>query len=418
MARAKRAPRSVAPADGGLSSSWTDERLALRANGLAAEQVAQIQRARIVGAMVEVVLELGAANVTVAHVVARAGVSRRTYYDIFTDREDCMLGALDDAIERIAAVVLPAYERKGSARGARAWRERIRAALGELLGLFEADPGLGRFAVVESLAAGPRALALRNRVLESLIAAVDEGRTLKGTSTLAGTAKGHGAGAQAGAGSEPSALTAEGIVGAVASILYARLAQDASPAAADSRTGKQRRESAPADSRTGKQRRESAPADSRKGKQRAPVPIAGGSLIELTGPLMSMIVLPYLGKAAAARELALPVPAARASAQGSGVGYPFHELGMRLTYRTLRVLDAVAQLGGREPGPSNRMVGELAGISDQGQISKLLARLQRLGLIDNAPGVSVKGLSNKWRLTEKGQGIQRAIEEPRGGAQR
>jgi AcrR family transcriptional regulator/DNA-binding MarR family transcriptional regulator len=360
MARAKRAPRSGAPV-GGVASSWTGERLALRANGLAPEQVVEIQRARIVGAMVEVVLELGAANVTVAHVVGRAGVSRRTYYDIFTDREDCFLAALDDAVERIAAVVVPAYQgedpaREG-ARGARggdgarqaqrarrprrAWRERVRAALIELLGMFEADPGLGRFVVVESLAAGPRALALRNRALSRAIAAVDEGR----------------------AGSGPSPLTAEGVVGAVSSILYARLAVE-----------------------------------------------EGGSLVELTGPLMGMIVLPYLGKAAAARELARPVPPVRASVQHGGVGYPFHELGMRLTYRTLRVLDAVAP----NPDASNRQIADTAGIADQGQISKLLARLARLGLIDNAPGASAKGLSNKWRLTEKGRGIQRAIEEPRG----
>jgi AcrR family transcriptional regulator/DNA-binding MarR family transcriptional regulator len=359
-------------------TSWTGERLALRANGLVPEQVVEIQRARIVGAMVEVVLELGVGEVSVAQVVARAGVSRRTYYEIFTDREDCFLGALDDAVQRIAAVVVPAYEgqdsphgaqgtqRTDGTRGTQAWRERIRAALTELLGLFDEDPGLGRFAVVESLAAGPRALALRNRVLERLIAAVDEGR------------------AQAGAGSEPPALTAEGIVGAVASILYARLAAGASPAAGGSRTGKEHRE---------------------------PAPVAGGALVELTGPLMGMIVLPYLGKAAAARELARPAPPARAATQRSGAGYPFHELGMRLTYRTLRVLDAVA----RNPGASNRLIGDTAGIADQGQISKLLARLKRLGLIDNAPGASAKGLSNAWRLTEKGQGIQRAIEAPRGG---
>jgi AcrR family transcriptional regulator/DNA-binding MarR family transcriptional regulator len=364
--------------------------LALRANGLAPEQVVEIQRARIVGAMVEVVLELGVGEVSVAQVVARAGVSRRTYYEIFTDREDCFLGALDDAVERIAAVVVPAYRRKGSARGARAWRERIRTALIELLGLFEEDPGLGRFVVVESLAAGPRALALRDRVLERLIAAVDEGRTLTG--------------AQAGASSAPPALTAEGIVGAVGSILYARLAarprtgEGASPPATDSRTVDEHREPPPA---------------ARGALEGAPEEHAAGGLVELTGPLMSMIVLPYLGKAAAAKELARPAPPARTATQHGGAGYPFRELGMRLTYRTLRVLDAVA----RNPGASNRLIGDTAGIADQGQISKLLARLKRLGLIDNAPGASSKGLSNAWRLTQQGQDIHRAIEAPRGGAQ-
>jgi AcrR family transcriptional regulator/DNA-binding MarR family transcriptional regulator len=364
----------VSRASGSPGSSWTGERLALRANGLVAEQVLEIQRARIVGAMVEVVLELGVGEVSVAQVVQRAGVSRRTFYEIFSDREDCFLAALDDAVERIAAVVVPAYERKGSsARGAGAtqrahgWRERIRAALTELLGLFEEDPGLGRFAVVESLAAGPRALALRNRVLDRLIAAVDEGRT------------------QAGTGSEPSALTAEGVVGAVGSILYARLATpDGGGAGAVPVAG-----------------------DSRAGKNDRALSVAGGTLVELTGPLMGMIVLPYLGKAAAAKELARPVPAPRPSVErnGAGAGYPFRELGMRLTYRTLRVLDAVAC----NPGASNRLVGDTAGVGDQGQISKLLARLARLGLIENTPGASGKGLSNAWALSEQGERVAQSI---------
>jgi AcrR family transcriptional regulator len=163
------------------------------------------QRARILGAMVEVALERGASEVTVAHVVSRAGVSRRTFYEIFSDREDCLLAALDDALERVAAVVVGAYEGEGSARGVRGWRERIRTALIELLGLFDEDPGLGRLVVVESLAAGPRALERRNIVLGRLIAAVDEGRT------LTGSAKGHAASGQASAGAESSALTAEAL---------------------------------------------------------------------------------------------------------------------------------------------------------------------------------------------------------------
>ena len=52
---------------------------------------------------------------------------------------------------------------------------------------------------------------------------------------------------------------------------------------------------------------------------------------------------------------------------------------MRLTYRTALVLEEVAE----HPGVSNRVVAERAGISDQGQVSKLLARLEHLGLLAN-----------------------------------
>jgi AcrR family transcriptional regulator len=307
-------------------------------HGLARSQIVEIQRARMLSAMFEVALERGAGSVTVAHVVERSGVSRRTYYEIFADREECFQAAFDDALERIARVVIPAFAGEGR------WRERVRAALVELLGFLDEQPGVGRLVVVESLAAGARALERREEVLARLIAAVDEGRT------------------EARGGSEPPPLTAEGVVGGVYSILYARLL-------------------------------ESEP----------------DSLLQLVGPLMSMIVLPYLGKVAAGKELGRPAPRPRTVSHDDGA-YPFRDLGMRLTYRTLRVLDAVAS----NPNGSNRVLGEAAGIADQGQISKLLWRLQRLRLIDNVVGVPGRGAPNAWRLTEKGQSVHKAIETPRG----
>jgi hypothetical protein len=82
---------------------------------------------------------------------------------------------------------------------------------------------------------------------------------------------------------------------------------------------------------------------------------------------------------------------------------------MRLTYRTIRVLLAIGALGGRGSHPSNRQVADAAGIRDQGQISKLLARLQHLGLIDNAGESRAKGEPNKWTLTERGSKVREAI---------
>jgi hypothetical protein len=82
---------------------------------------------------------------------------------------------------------------------------------------------------------------------------------------------------------------------------------------------------------------------------------------------------------------------------------------MRLTYRTVRVLLSVGALGGRGSYPSNREVGEAAEISDQGQISKLLGRLERLGLVHNrslAPGT---GGPNAWELTEKGARVEQVM---------
>jgi DNA-binding MarR family transcriptional regulator len=129
-------------------------------------------------------------------------------------------------------------------------------------------------------------------------------------------------------------------------------------------------------------------------------PLAG-----LLGELMSVIVLPYLGATVARRERTRPapgVPAAGGERGGSGrlalERDPLEGVRMRMTYRTARVLATIAS----QPGVSNRLVAEQAGIHDQGQISKLLARLERLGLTENTGDGHSKGESNAWRLTKLG----------------
>lgn len=136
-----------------------------------------------------------------------------------------------------------------------------------------------------------------------------------------------------------------------------------------------------------------------------------GGLLALVNPLMSMIVLPYLGGAAARRELAQPAP--RASSSSRRVeDNPLKALQMRLTYRTMCVLSAVAA----NPACSNRRVAQAAGIGDQGQISKLLARLEKFGLIENAtPGKAARGEPNAWKLTAQGKHVHGALAA-QGGA--
>lgn len=294
--------------------------------------VGALQRARVIAAMVEVVGELGVARCTVAHVVARSGVSRRTFYELFSDREDCFLAAFEVAVERAAARVVPAFEANGG------WVDGVRAGLRALLEFLEDEPGLGRLAVVDTLGAGPVALVRRRRVVGVLIDVVDRGRL------------------------EPRAaegltrLTAEGVVGAVLAVLHARLS-DPGPAA----------------------------------------------MVGLLGPLMGMIVLPYRGRALAEREMRRPV--ARRRRTPAPLADPLRGLDMRLTYRTVRVLAAVAGV----PGASNREVAQAAGVSDQGQISKLLVRLEHLGLLANAGGGHARGEPNAWRLTPRGEEVQRTI---------
>jgi chromosome segregation and condensation protein ScpB len=101
-----------------------------------------------------------------------------------------------------------------------------------------------------------------------------------------------------------------------------------------------------------------------------------------------------------------PAPTVQPAAHRPDAGQ-LGRLDMRLTYRTVRVLMAIAA----HPGSSNRLVAEAAEVSDQGQMSKLLARLCALELIANTGGGPARGEPNAWTLTEKGWLMQGAIAE-------
>jgi predicted transcriptional regulator len=75
----------------------------------------------------------------------------------------------------------------------------------------------------------------------------------------------------------------------------------------------------------------------------------------------------------------------------------------------VRVLLAVGELGGRGSPPSNRQVADASGIRDQGQISKLLTRLEQLGLVANAADARAKGEPNQWALTSRGSQVRQAV---------
>jgi DNA-binding MarR family transcriptional regulator len=120
-----------------------------------------------------------------------------------------------------------------------------------------------------------------------------------------------------------------------------------------------------------------------------------GALTELLNPLMSFIVMPYLGRAAARIELHRPLGVLAATAGLNSTSRPSkHDCRTRLTPRTKRVLGAIAA----RPGLSNSELGMRAGVADQAQISRLLARLARHGLIETRPRV----VTHSWRLTAEG----------------
>jgi len=131
-------------------------------HGLTEEEVAESQRSRILEGMRVALAEEGYAGASLTRITALAGVSRKTFYVHFADKEECFLAVYRIARERLYSPAMRAYARPGT------WPARVVAALAALLESLAADPGGARICLVEVYAAGPRARALRNENLTEL----------------------------------------------------------------------------------------------------------------------------------------------------------------------------------------------------------------------------------------------------------
>jgi AcrR family transcriptional regulator/DNA-binding MarR family transcriptional regulator len=275
-----------------------------------------VQRGRLLSAAFAVVGELGYEGLTARQVSERAGVSNRTFYEVFSDREDCFLAAFNHAVDGLEREMRAGWEAELG------WSARVRGGLTGLLMALDLEPAVRRLVFVEALAAGPRVLARRARVLESLAGVVDLGRV----------------NGQAPAGLP--GLTAEGVVGATFGVIHARLLELRPGSLAGLRNA-----------------------------------LMAGIVFPYRG-----------AKAAARElELPAPrVPARRRD--GDGLSRRALSAASPVDYRlTVRTQMALAAVAGR-PGLSNREVSEVIGLADQGQISRMMKRLQGQGLVENAHG--------------------------------
>ena len=118
-------------------------------------------RRRLMAAFAQVMGEKGYAGTTIADVVAAARVSKRTFYEHFSDKEECLLAVYAEACDQLVEVVRAAATVEGLP-----WRERVRATAHTYLAAIDAMPTVSRALLVEVQAAGPRAFALRRRTQE------------------------------------------------------------------------------------------------------------------------------------------------------------------------------------------------------------------------------------------------------------
>jgi AcrR family transcriptional regulator len=128
-------------------------------HGLPRDFVISNQRERILGGVMIAVSRNGYSATRVEDVIALAGVSRRTFYDHYANKEQAFLAAYDLVVAQLAEGVAGAYATRGT------WAARVRRGLAAMLNLMAGEPELAHVCIVEAVAAGPQALERRMRAM-------------------------------------------------------------------------------------------------------------------------------------------------------------------------------------------------------------------------------------------------------------
>ncbi len=114
------------------------------------------QRERLLRGMVDVANRGGYAAANVSAVIQRAGVSRPTFYEYFSDRDDCFLASIADIQQQLTATVAKAVEEHPA-------EQALSAATTALVAFASAERARARFLMSESMAGGPAALDARDQ---------------------------------------------------------------------------------------------------------------------------------------------------------------------------------------------------------------------------------------------------------------
>lgn len=171
-------------------------------HGLSRTEVSENQRERLLSAVVQVARRTGYSGLTIREVIGAAGVSRKTFYELFEDKNEAFLAAYDHVVGRLAEGVTGA-----TARG-RTWPEQVSLGLETFLDRLASDPAVAHLCIVEVLAAGPPALTRRAAALEAFRTFLEPGYK------------------HAPAGVEPPVLAAETVIGGVYEVIYGYVLQN------------------------------------------------------------------------------------------------------------------------------------------------------------------------------------------------
>jgi AcrR family transcriptional regulator len=177
-------------------------------HGLSREFVSRNQRERLIAGTIAAVAEHGFSDASVGRISAAAGVSRQTFYDYFSTKEECFLATY----ELFESHALGALREAGDS--AQGWSATVGARVDVLLEMLEANSDLIRLSLAAPAASGVPLRERRRRFLENLIECLAAGAP---KSTL----------------HRPSQIELEAVAGGLASLFIARVAERAEPDLSD-----------------------------------------------------------------------------------------------------------------------------------------------------------------------------------------
>ncbi|HEX6456419.1 MAG TPA: TetR/AcrR family transcriptional regulator [Solirubrobacterales bacterium] len=173
-------------------------------HGLPREFVSRNQRERLIAGLAEAVAENGYAGTTIAHITRHAAVSRRTFYEHFSSKDECFVAAYDSVMTELNRRVGEAFEQEEE------WSSGVRAGLATMLQFLTDEPHLARLSMVEALVAGPVVIERYDAAIQSLVPYFEAGREGRSDEVLAGL----------------SPTTEEALVGGIVSLISRRIFAD------------------------------------------------------------------------------------------------------------------------------------------------------------------------------------------------
>jgi AcrR family transcriptional regulator len=170
----------------GPSTAQASER-ARRAEGrlpsgrsdLPRQAIVKSQQERIVDATAAIVAEKGLAGLTIPEIARRANVSNQTFYSIYSSKHDAFLGVQKVSMHQALQVAVDAYEAAGED-----WPQAIAAGLRALMAFLASEPAHAHLTLVDTFAASPEAIEIRNASMHAFAVYLQPGYALAAPGTV------------------------------------------------------------------------------------------------------------------------------------------------------------------------------------------------------------------------------------------